>query len=185
MMYIYYEPGTGAIIQTIALPPSIPPSRLGDHWIEAESAPDDLHSWMVVDGELTQRTDPETVARLATDAIAVVNTAVGALRSQFITNIPGQEMLYLAKEAEAGAYLADPDPDLDDYPLVSAEVGITAATPYEVAQVYLNLGAYFRTVAAQLETLRLGYVTQLEAAATPTQVEVLLSNFHTALEGLT
>lgn len=106
------------------------------------------------------------LARAKADAIARVNAAAGTLRGRYITIIPGQEMIYLAKEAEARAYLAEtPEPaTLDAYPLIAAEVGITAPTPYTLAQTWANMAAIWRGIAAQIETARLGAVAQIEAA---------------------
>ena len=58
---------------------------------------------------------PEPVLPLLPDvqaaATASVNAAIGQVRARYITVLPGQEMLYLAKETEARAWLAAVDPD--------------------------------------------------------------------------
>lgn len=90
-------------------------------------------------------------------------------------------MLYLVKEDEAERFIHDPDPDLADYPLISAEIGITGPTAYEVAQVYLNLGAQFRQISAQLETIRLGHIAQVESAETAGDVALVLASFADAM----
>lgn len=56
-------------------------------------------------------------------------------------------MIYLAKEAEARAYLVDGTIG----PLLSAEVGITAPEPYQLAQLWVNLAALWRGAAAGIE----------------------------------
>lgn len=106
------------------------------------------------------------LAQAKADAIARVNAAAGTLRGRYITIIPGQEMIYLAKEAEARAYLTEsPEPEtLASYPLIAAEVGITAPSAYAIAQVWANMAAIWRGIAAQIETARLGAVAQIEAA---------------------
>lgn len=118
------------------------------------------------------------------EAIDYVNQRAGALRSRFVTIIPGQEMIYLIKEAEARAYLADPSPVLATYPFVSAEIGITGTTGEEVAQVYVNLAAILRATAAQLETARLGTIAAIEAATVPQAVEAALAAYNAALEAV-
>ncbi|WP_018632153.1 hypothetical protein [Neomegalonema perideroedes] len=102
---------------------------------------------------------------------------VAAARAALITNLPGQEMVYLAKEAEAEAWLAARDPDAADYPLLAAEVGTTAETPDQLAQIWLNKGALWREAVARLEALRLRRGAALDAARTPKDVEA-------AMEGL-
>lgn len=114
-------------------------------------------------------------------AIARVNAAAGAIRARFVTQIPAQEMLYLRKEAEARAWIADPAPDLADYPLLAAEIGVTAPTAAELAQIWLNLAQIWISVAAPLETARLSGVGALEGAATDEAIDTALSTTLTAI----
>lgn len=98
-------------------------------------------------------------------AIASVNEWAGKTRSLYITELPGQEMIYLAKQTEATAYLASRPADLTDYPFLAAEVGVTAPTAYELAQLWLNMAALWKGAAAQIENLRLTQIAQIESAA--------------------
>ena len=69
------------------------------------------------------RRDPAKIsARVAADlavtkaqCLAKINDAAGVARQKFITTKSGQEMVYLAKEREAIAYLAAPIPLPTDY----------------------------------------------------------------------
>jgi hypothetical protein len=83
---------------------------------------------------------------------------------------PGQSMIYLAKEAEAHAWMADPTPDPAAYPLLSAELGITAPDGASLAQIWLNLATLWRSTAADLEALRLTASAAIDAATTPEEV---------------
>lgn len=123
-----------------------------------------------------------TSERLA--AIAVVNDAAKVVRRRFVTDLPGQEMMYLRKEARARAFLAEPvtPADLTAYPLIAAEIGITAQTAAEVAQVYINLAFLWETVGAALETVRLGAISAIETAADTTAIDQTLTSFFTAME---
>lgn len=94
-----------------------------------------------------------TNARAA--ARAELAARIEAARTALITDLPGQSMIYMAKEAEARAFLAEPDPDLADYPMLSAEVGITAPDAETLAQIWLNMVVLWRSAAAGLEALRL------------------------------
>lgn len=113
-------------------------------------------------------------------AIMEINTAVGRRRKDFVTDIPAQQMLYLEKRAEAQRYLALPiEPrGLADFPLIAAEVGITAATPWQLAQLWLNQSAMLVAVAARLETLRLGTIAAIEAATSVEEIEALVAAFY-------
>ena len=122
--------------------------------------------------------DPAVVLqehRLA--AVDRINRAAGAVRRLYITDIPGQEALYLMKETEARAWLAEGEPNPADYPLIAAEIGITAPTGDEVAQVYLNLAAIYIQAAAQLEHARLGHIAMAETAATPEAADAAADAF--------
>lgn len=65
----------------------------------------------VEEGHAEQIEVPEILPleRVKARAVARVNDAASSLRGQHITVIPGQEMIYLAKEAEAVRYLASKD----------------------------------------------------------------------------
>lgn len=117
------------------------------------------------------------------DAIHLVNELAGKKRQSFITWIPGQEMLYLAKEATARAWLADTDPakDADSYPLLAAEIGITADTADGLASLWVGMADAWRTAAAQIEAARLGAVKQIEQAADNATVAAVVASYRAAL----
>lgn len=174
MMRVYYD-AEGHVLYTlsgVATP--------AGSFIEIEDADlGDLTGWRVVDGALVRPegwADTELAnSRLA--AVARINVAAGAVRRLYVTDIPGQEALYLIKEAEARGWLAEVEPDPADYPLIAAEIGITAPTGDEVAQVYLNLGALYVQAAAQLETARLGHIAMAETATTPEDADAVADAF--------
>ncbi|MBW4708613.1 hypothetical protein KX928_12545 [Roseobacter sp. YSTF-M11] len=133
------------------------------------------------------RTSDSIALELATQqasAIVAINEAAGAVRAQYITIIPGQEMLYPEKRDEARAYVAEPTPptDLSDYELLEAEIGITAPTIAEVAQVILNLYALWKGIAAPLETFRLGAINSVEAATSQAEIDAAVATFMSQLE---
>ena len=110
-------------------------------------------------------------------AIARVNGWAASERARHITAIPGQDMIYLAKEAEALRWLAaDPAPaDLTGYPLLAAEIGITAETPDQLAQLWVHLGQIWRGLAAGIETLRLGTIKAIAEAGDEDGVSAALA----------
>ena len=112
----------------------------------------------------------------------LINDECRTVRALFVTDLPGQEMIYLQKEAEAAAFVADPDPELTDYPFIAAEVGATAPTAYEVAQVYLNLAVQWRMIGAGLEQVRLGALGATEAATSKLELSGVQSMFASSLE---
>jgi hypothetical protein len=110
-----------------------------------------------------------------------VNKAASTARSQYITVIPGQEMIYLAKEAEAVRYLSETPATLAGFPMLAAEVGITAPTAYELAQLWANMSALWRGIAAQIETARLGAIYQIETAPDAAAVDAIVAAAVSAL----
>jgi hypothetical protein len=131
---------------------------------------------------MTALTLRKNLAPLKAAAIARVNTLCGAARARYITVIPGQDMVYLEKAAEARRYLTDfptpedepetldPDPVLG-FPFIAAEIGTTASTAYGVATVYVTGAALFRQVGAAIETIRLGAVAAIEGATVPAMLD--------------
>lgn len=113
----------------------------------------------------------EALAAAKARAQADLAAAVAEARAAYITTLPGQQMIYLAKEAEARAYVAEPAPDLANYPLLSAEVGITAPDAWQLAQIWLALADLWRQAAAQIEAMRLGATAAIDAAVTVAEVE--------------
>jgi hypothetical protein len=124
------------------------------------------------------------IAALREAAIGRVNARAGRARRRFITVIPGQEMIYLAKEAEARRYVeAVPVPGtLDDFPFLAAEVGITAPDAATLADVWLLMAAELRAVGAQIEHLRLGAVADIDVAAGAPAVAAAEAAFMAAIE---
>lgn len=138
---------------------------------------------IVADAGAKQAALDAALAAARRAAIGRINAAAGDLRRTFITSIPGQEMLYLAKENEARAFIADPAPSMANYPLIAAEIGpgLTAPDAASLAQFWLNLGAQWRQVAAQIETARLGAVYAVEAATSEAAIAAIEAAYQGAL----
>lgn len=100
-------------------------------------------------------TDPIDIPALRQATLARIDAAAEAARMGFVTPGSGQAMVYLAKEAEAERYLADPAPDPARYRLLAAEVGITAPDLPGVAAAVSGLAAGWREAAAAIEAIRL------------------------------
>lgn len=65
------------------------------------------------------------VSQLRNRLISKVNFDAGKIRSKFITVAPGKDMVYIGKWMESRDYFEDSDPDPNDYPLLSIEIGKT------------------------------------------------------------
>jgi hypothetical protein len=128
--------------------------------------------------------DQFALAKAKSDAIATVNEEVGRARLPYLTDIPGQQAIYTEKAAEAVAYVAmNPAPEtLVDFPLMAAEVMITAPSPWQLAQVWLNMQAQLRLVGAQSEQLRLGTQLAINEAVTLDEVRGVMVIFENKID---
>ena len=116
-------------------------------------------------------------------ALSTVDAGIGAVRLRYITEIPGQQMTYQAKEAEALAFTALPVPpvDLTDFPYIAAEAAALGVTAVEVANTYIDMSEAWRTKGVELEALRIGTKEAIKAALDPAAVAAVLDGFGTAL----
>lgn len=163
--------------------------------IEADARPDWAADWPEADAagpgwgfDGTTFTPPAIppvdLAEARAAAIARINSAADSLRRLHVTAITGQDMIYLRKEAEARAWLADPAPDLAAYPLIAAEVGVTAPTAHELAQLWLNMAALWVAIAAPLETARLSGIDAVERAADPADLPTIVATTEAAIAAI-
>lgn len=115
---------------------------------------------------------------------AAIDTAVENKRLQYITPGAGQSMVYEQKYNEAVAFKAAHIPDVADFPHIEAEVGITAPTAGEVADVIIAVRYQWVQLSAALEGIRLGYKKGLDEAETPSEAAATMAAFITALEAI-
>lgn len=152
------EPGT---LSSVMVMPEDP------NWLEAIAAAAQF-------GHEIEAPEPVALTLVAAQAgaRAAVNAVRGEVRGRFITTIPGQDMVYLEKEREAREWVAaraleTNAPDPADFPHIAGEVGVTAPSMDEVAQVYLNMAGMFRAISAMIEREALTALNQIDAATTP------------------
>jgi len=119
-------------------------------------------------------------------SVKQVNQTIGDLRGRYATDIPFQDGVYLSKLEEARTYMARlvPPATLNDFPLIAAEIGITGETADQVAQVWINMNALWMQALAQLESLRLSTVNEIQQATSVAEVDTALSNFQAAVDAL-
>lgn len=123
------------------------------------------------------------------EALTRLLQLVNAARAPYITNVIGQEMIYLSKQLEAQAYLAEVAAnsgveegiDLSAYPWLQREIGLTAPTAYQLAQLWLGMKALLNYVGPLIEEVRLTGQDALRAATTPEELEAALVAAHAAL----
>lgn len=132
------------------------------------------------------------IGTIKAEALSTINRITSAIRERFVTPISSQSTVLELKRQQAAAFLAELsetaaqglEPDPSSYPLVYAEVGITADTAENVAQVYLGLNAIYLQILALVEQSRLTAVNSVENAVTKEQVDSALAAFITATESV-
>lgn len=124
--------------------------------------------------------DAENFARLKQSAVAELNDISGKIRSKYITISPGQDMIYLRKDTESALWLTSLEPDIADYPLIAAELGITGETPHQVAQVWAYMSNQWVNLAAAIEHLRLSGIEDINNAADFVSVYTATETFKAA-----
>lgn len=95
-----------------------------------------------------------------------IDSEAEAERLKYITSGAGQAMAYQRKSAEAKACLSATDPQAFDYPMLAAEIGITAATLIAVAEAVNAADAAWLAIGAAIEAVRLGAKAAIDAAET-------------------
>ncbi|MCV9907186.1 hypothetical protein OIV19_06075 [Brucella sp. HL-2] len=93
-----------------------------------------------------------------------VDKAAELERLKYITPGAGQAMTYQQKIAEAQAFKAATNPQPLDYPILSSEVGITADTLVEVANIVLAAFGQWQQIGAMIESIRLGAKRDIDVA---------------------
>lgn len=120
-------------------------------------------------------TEAERLDEIREEGARRINSAANAERKTLMTPLFGQETVLALKREEAAAFVADEAPDLSQYPLISAEVGLTGQTCFEVAQVFLNLNALAVETLAGIEARRMAALAAVEAAGNAAAVEAAVS----------
>ena len=95
---------------------------------------------------------------------STVDSLAEVERLKYITPGNGQAMTYQQKVAEAQAFKAASNPQPSDYPILSSEIGITADTLNEVANIVLAAFAQWQQIGAMIESIRLGAKRDIDAA---------------------
>lgn len=90
-----------------------------------------------------------------------IDTAAEAERSKYSTPGAGQALTYWAKTAEAKDFLASGS---GTYPLLTAEIGITAESLTAVAEAVITAYEAWTTIGAQIEAARLGAKKNIRSA---------------------
>lgn len=102
-----------------------------------------------------------------------IDEAAELARLKYITPGAGQAMTYAEKAAQARQCLAATDPQETDYPLLAAEIGITAPSLMDVATVVAAAHSAWIGIGAAIEGIRLQAKASIDAAEDAAAVHAL------------
>ena len=106
----------------------------------------------------------------------LVDVAAGQARLRYITEVPGQQAVYLTKLAEASQYLAAHalDAQATPGPYLTAEAEATGSTALAVAQMVAYIAAAWNEqIGPAIESARLGGKAAVDAATGQDEAEIL------------
>ncbi|WP_050578778.1 hypothetical protein [Rhizobium leguminosarum] len=109
---------------------------------------------------------PPSLDAIKADLCEAIDRAAEQERRKYITSGAGQAMTYVQKADEAKRFLAAEDPVAADYPLIAAEIGITAPDIGEVAAIVAAAHQSWQQIGAAIEAARLGTKKEIMAATT-------------------
>ncbi len=109
-------------------------------------------------------TAPADLDAVKADLRLQVDTRAKSIRLQFITPGAGQALVYQRKAQEARDYLAAQSPQPEDYPVLSASVGIEGDTLSDIAQMVVAKENLWAGIAAVIEAKRLAGKAAIDAA---------------------
>ena len=108
-------------------------------------------------------------------ALLAVDEAAGEARRRYITDVSGQEAVYITKLGEAQAYIAgivDDVPTVAAGPYIAAEAAVRGITHREQAELVAGLAAQWNGVLGPaIEAARMAGKLAVEAAETIEAIE--------------
>lgn len=122
--------------------------------------------WGFVDGSFHEFQPQDDLPVLKAQLIASIDTSAEVTRLVYITGGAGQAMTYQRKVEEARLCIAAEEPVADDFPMLSAEIGITGDTLAGVAETVIAAYNNWLEVGAQIERARLFAKKSIDAATT-------------------
>lgn len=145
----------------------------------SDAIPDDARL-RLVDGEVIAEPAPEpSLAERRAVAKRQVDAAAESHRLRVVTPGAAQALVYELKRTEAVRWKAIADgggtPVPAEYPLLAAEIGITADDLAGVAAIVLALAAAWSQIAAGIETTRLGAKRGIDQAPDAAAIDAILA----------
>ncbi|MDQ0558298.1 hypothetical protein QO004_000071 [Rhizobium mesoamericanum] len=140
----------------------------------------ELMEWLNGEELEPWREPSRNLSEIQADLKASIDVAAERERLKYITGGAGQAMTYQQKSDEARRYFAMREagetPISSGFPLLSAEIGITAPTLDEVATVVRGAFQEWQIIGGAIEAVRLGTKAAIDAATTEAAAEAAASS---------
>ena len=126
------------------------------------------------------------LAILKYDGVMKINTHAHATRKKYISDIAGQDMMYLRKEAEAIEYmkltgLADESgsvaPSLDKFPFLREDSMALGLTGVELSRIILFKADQWAILGPKMEGLRVGANNNVGRATSAVDIDFAVNDF--------
>lgn len=129
-----------------------------------------------------------TLTTRKASAMRQIDLEAGAARLRYITDVPGQQAVYVTKRDQAAAYLAavaaDPaaDPLPAPGPYIEAEAAALGVTPLSLASEVMAIATLWEdTLSPVIEALRIAGKAAVQAAGDEEGVQAALEEVIAAL----
>ncbi|MEM4258035.1 MAG: hypothetical protein QXL17_02645 [Candidatus Thermoplasmatota archaeon] len=118
-------------------------------------------------------------------ALAEIDITAGTIRLKYITEVYGQEQVYIEKANEALDYVIDNCPiDLTFYPFIAAEVDATGMHPRDVANNILQQRSEWIKHMVKIERVRLKGKSEIRKTSNIKDVNTIKQYYTEALNSL-
>jgi len=170
-----------SVIEIITLPKEINLANVFTPDVAAtlQPVPDEVgQGWRLIEDKWQppQQPEPPALDQVKADLKDQIDVAAEVERLRYITGGSGQAMTYQEKVAQAVTYtkthlvhMADPDnapePNIAEYPLLAASLGIDGDTLLEVAETVTFAYALWQQIGAAIEATRLLAKVAIDEAA--------------------
>ena len=106
---------------------------------------------------------------------ASIDVEAGNARSKYITTSPGQAEVYISKAIYAKEIVtANYQIDIAKYPLITSEMTRLKADLINTCKIILATEAFWQTIAAKVEDIRLGFKTRVGSYSS---ISLLISDY--------
>jgi hypothetical protein len=113
----------------------------------------------------------EDLSEVKSKLHASIDKRAGEVRLLFITDAPGQDMVYQQKRREAEAYLANPSIDPQEIPHIAAEATAQGVSLSDKATEIIGQSSMWATVSAVIEARRLTAKSAVTSATSCAQAQ--------------